>query len=192
MVAAMQPPPHDDRPEKGPPSRPKLFLLGILGLLAAVASAFILDALLAGDGRVSKGFFVAAAALTPVVGLGLLAQLVAALAGRTRGLLRELKRWGDEMAAEPPSLSEDSQRERRAAWVEARDFVHVLAPFVTGLALQLVATEAVALYCLAAGVGERVVAIAVGIEIFALFNYLLFFNALLARLARRRRSAAVT
>jgi hypothetical protein len=188
----VQPPAHDEPPEQGPPSRPKLFLLGVLGLLAAVALAFALEALLAGDGRVSKGFFVAAAAVTPVVGLGLVAQLVTALAGRTRGLLRELKRWGDEMAAEPPALSEESQRERRAAWEGARDFVHVLAPFVAGLALQLAATEAAALYCLAAEVDERVVAIAVGIEIFALFNYLLFFNALLARLARRGRSAAVT
>ena len=192
IVVAVQRPAPDDAPEDGPRSRPTLFLFGVLGLLAASVVAVALEALLAGDGRVSKGFFVAAAALIPVVGLGLLAQLVAALAGRTRGLLRELKRWGDEMAAEPPSLSEDSQRERRAAWEEARDFVHVLAPFVTGLALQLVATEAAALYCLAAGVDERVVAIAVGIEIFALFNYLLFFNALLARLARRGRSAAVT
>ena len=190
MVAAVQRPPHD-APQDGPPSRPKLFLVGVLGLLAAVAVAVCLDALLGGDDRVSKGFFVAAAALTPVLGLGLLAQLVAALAGRTRGLLRELKRWGDEMAAEPPDLSEEGQRERRAAWEGARDFLHVLAPFVAGLALQLIVTEAVALYCLAADVDERVVAIAVGIEVFALFNYLLFFNALLARLARRGGPAAV-
>lgn len=191
MVAAVQPPPEDDPPEKGPPSRLKLFLLGVLGLLAAVAVALAVEAVLAGDGRVSKGFFVAAAAVTPVVGLGLLAQLVTALAGRTRGLLRELKRWGDEMAADPPELSEDSQRERRATWVGARDFLDVLAPFVAGLALQLVTTEVVALYCIAADLDERAVAIAVGIEIFALFNYLLFFNVLLARLARRGGSAAV-
>ena len=191
MVGEVQQPPHDDPPRKRPPSRPKLFLLGVLGLLAAVGLALCLEGLLAGDGRVSKGFFVAAAAVTPVVGLGLLAQLVTALAGRTRGLLRELKRWGDEMAAEPPALNEESQRERRAAWEGAQGFVHVLAPFVAGLALQLLATEAVALYCLAADVDERVLAIAVGIEIFALFNYLLFFNALLARLARSGRSAAV-
>ena len=182
---------HDDPPRSGPRPRATLFLFGVLGLLAAVAVAVALEALLGGDGRVSKGFFVAAAALTPVVGLGLLAQLVAALAGRTRGLLRELRRWGDEMAADPPDLNEESQRERRAAWEGARDFLHVLAPFVAGLALQLLVTEAAAIYCLAADVDERVVAIAVGIEIFALFNYLLFFNALLARLARRATSAAV-
>ena len=190
MVAAVQPSP-DETLENGPPSRPKLFFIGVLGPLAAIGVAFALEALLAGDARVSKGFFVAAAALTPVIGLGLLAQLVTALAGRTRGLLRELKRWADEMAAEPPDLSEQSRRERRSAWEGARNFTHVLAPFVAGLALQLVVTEAVALYCLAADVDERVVAIAVGIEVFALFNYLLFFNALLARLARRGGSAAV-
>lgn len=157
----------------------------------ALPLAAALEGLLAGDAEVSKGFFVAAAALTPVLGLGLLAQLVAALAGRTRSLLRELERFNAEMAAEPPELGEDSQRERRAVWEGARDFRHVLAPLVAGLVLQLVVTEVVAIYCVAADVDERIVAIAVGAEVFALFNYLLFFNTLLAKLARRDRRAPV-
>ena len=160
-------------------------------MLVAVALAVALEALLEGEGRVSRGFFVAAAALTPVVGLGLLVQVVSVLAGRTRGLLNELKRFNEEMAAEPPELGEESQRERRAAWEGAGNFLHVLAPFLAGLVLQLVVTEAVAIYCLAADVGQRAVAIAVGVEIFALFNYMLFFNALLARLAGRGDPAAL-
>ena len=186
----MQRTPRVDPPEDRRPSRPKLFVFGILGLPAAVALAVALEGLLEGDGRISKGFFVAAAALTPVVGLGLLAQLVATLAGRTRGLLRELKRFNEEMAAEPPNLSEDSRRERAAVWEGSRDFLEVLAPFVAGLALQLAVTEAAAIYCIAADVDSRGVAIAVGIEIFALFNYLLFFNPLLARLAAGGKPAA--
>lgn len=187
----MQPPPLADPPENGPASRPKLFLYGILGLLVAVTLALAAEAVLAGDGRVSKGFFVAAAVLIPVVGLGLLAQVVAALAGTTRGLLRELKRFTEEMAADEPDLNEESQRERRATWQETRDFVHVLAPFVAGLALQLVVSEAAAIYCIAADVEERGVAIAVGLEVLALFNYLLFFNLLLGRLAARGKPAAL-
>jgi ATP-dependent protease HslVU (ClpYQ) peptidase subunit len=178
-----------DPVETSPPSRPRLFLAGVLGLVAAVLAALLLDTLLGGDGRVSGGFFVAAAAVTPVIALGLLVQLVAALAGRTRGLLGELKRFNEEMSAESPELSQDSQRDRRSAWEDARDFLHVLGPFVAGLVLQLVATEAVAIYGIAADVDERVVAIAVGLEVLALFNYMLFFNPLLSRLARRRPSA---
>ena len=176
----------------GSPSRAKLFAFGVLGLFVAVAVAVLLEAVLAGDGRVSNGFFVAAAALTPVIGLGLLVQLVGVLAGRTRGLLRELKRFNEEMAAEPPDLSEESQRDRRATWDSTRDFLHALKPFVAGLLLQLLVTEAVAVYCLAADVDDRGVAIAVGVEVFALFNYLLFFNTMLSRLARRARPAPVT
>ncbi len=189
-VADVQQPPPADAQETGPPSRPRLFLFGVLGLLVAVALALALEAALGGEGRVSTGFFVAAAALTPVIGLGLLAQLVAALAGTTRGLLRELKRFNEEMAAEPPALNEDSQRERRAVWEGARHFLELLAPFVAGLALQIVVAEAVAIYCIAADVDDRGVAIAVGAEIFALFNYLLFFNPLLARLTGGRKPAA--
>jgi ATP-dependent protease HslVU (ClpYQ) peptidase subunit len=187
----VQHPPLADPPGGDRPSRAKLFLFGVLGLLAAVVLATLAETLIAGEGQVSKGFFVAAAALTPVIGLGLLVQLVAALAGTTRGLLRELKRFNEEMASEPPELSEGSVQERRATWEGARDFLHVLAPFVAGLALQLVVTEAVAIYGIAAGLDERLVAIAVGIEIFALFNYLLFFNALLKRLAGGGKRAAL-
>ena len=187
----MQRPALADPPENAKRARVKLFAFGVLGLLVAVGTAILVDGLLGGEARVSSGFFVAAAALTPVIGLGLLAQLVAALAGRTRRLLHELSRFSEEMEAEPPKLSDESQRERRATWEGVRAFRQVLAPFVAGLALQLVATEAAAIYCLAADVDERVVAIAVGVEIFALFNYLLFFNALLSRLGRRGRPAAV-
>lgn len=174
-----------DPPDTRPAPRPRLFLVGIAGLPVAVVLALAADALLGGEGRVSNGFFVAVAALTAVLGLGLLLQLVAALAGRTRGLLRELKRFNEEMTAEPPELSEDSQRKRRATWLDVRGFVHVLGPFVTGLALQLLVTEVAAVYCLAANVDERWAAIAMGIEVFALFNYFLFFNPLLGRLAGR-------
>lgn len=178
----MQRPAVADPPENAKRSRVKLFAFGVLGLLVAVGAAILVDGLLGGEARVSSGFFVAAAALTPVIGLGLLAQLVAALAGRTRRLLHELSRFSEEMEAEPPKLSDESQRERRATWEGVRAFRQVLAPFVAGLALQLVATEAAAIYCLAAGVDERVVALAIGLEIFVLFNYLLFFSPLLARL----------
>ncbi len=187
----MQRPALVESPEDAPRSRPKLFFFGVLGLLAAVAAAVVIEGLLEGQGRVSKGFFVAAAALTPVVGLGLLAQLVAALAGTTRGLLHELKRFNEEMAAEPPALNEDSQRERRAVWEGARYFLELLAPFVAGLALQIAVAEAVAIYCIAADVDDRGVAIAVGAAVFGLFNYLLFFNPLLARLTGGRKPAAV-
>ncbi len=172
-------------------SRPKLFFLGLLGLLVAVLLAVASEPLPGGEARVSRGFFVAAAALTPVLGLGLLAQVVAALAGRTRGLLRALKRFNEEMAGDSPELSEDGKRERRDAWEGARDFSHVLAPFLAGLALQLVVTETVAIYGIAAGVEDRAVAIGVGAGVFALFNYMLFFNALLARLTRRKEPAAL-
>ncbi len=173
------------------PSRPKLFFLGLLGLLVAVLLAVASEALLGGDARVSRGFFVAAAALTPVLGLGLLAQVVAALAGRTRGLLRELKRFNEEMAGDSPELSDDGKRERRAVWEATRDFSHVLAPFLAGVVLHLVVTETVAIYAIAAGVEARPVAIGVGVAVFALFNYMLFFNALLARLMRRKEPAAL-
>lgn len=178
-------------PDSRPPSRPALFALGVLGIVVAVLVAVLVEALLAGEGRVSKGFFVATAALTPVVGLGLLAQLVAALARKTSGLLRELKRFNEEMAAEKPELSRESQAERRATWEASRHFLHVLAPFVAGLALQLLVTELAAIYCIAADVDERGVAIALGAEVFALFNYLLLFNPLLSRLAGRGTRAPV-
>lgn len=181
----MQRPSLVDTPGRRPRSRPALFLLAVLSLPLAAAVALVAELLLGGDGRVSSGFFVAAAALTPVIGLGLLVQVVAALAGRTRGLLGELKRFNEEMAADEPDVSEERQRERRAIWEGARDFSHVLVPFLAGLVLQLVVTEAVAVACLAADVDDRAIAIGVGVEVFALFNYMIFFTALLTRLARR-------
>ncbi len=180
-------------PPKGAlPSRPRTFLLGALGLPLGVVVAVAVEALLAGDGRVSRGFFVAAAVVTPVLGLGLLVQVVATLAGTTRGLLRELKRFNEEMAAEPPALSVDSQRERRVAWERARNLRHVLAPLLAGLALQLVVAETAAIYCMVAGVEDRFVAVALGVQILALFHYVLFFTPLLARLSGAGARAAVT
>ena len=178
-----------DSSETGHPSRAGLFLFGLLGLLLAVAIAVVVEGLLGGGGRVSKGFFVAVAALTPVLGLGLLVQLVAVLSGRTRDLLRALKQFNEEIAGDSAELNPQSQEDRFATWEATRDFLAVLAPFVAGLALQLVVTEAVAIYCIAADVGDRGVALAVGIQVFALLNYVLFFSTLLKRLARRRKPA---
>ena len=174
--------------QRSSPLRP--FLFGALGMVVAVLLALLLEAVLGGDPEVSEVLFVAAAILTPVVGLGVLLQVVGALAGRTRGLLRELKRFQEEMAADPPELGEESQRERRAVWEKVSGFVHVLRPFAAGVALQLIVTETVAVYCIAADVDERVVGLAVGIEVFVLFNYLIFFGVLLERLAGRGRRAA--
>lgn len=186
----MQRPAIADTPAKPPPRRPALFLLGTLGLPLAAAAALVAETLLRGEGSVSRGLFIAAAAITPVIGLGLLVQVVAALAGRTRGLLSELKRFNEEMAADEPDTSEERQRERRAVWEATRDFTHVLAPFLAGLVLQLIVIEAVAIACLAADVDDRALGVGVGVGVFALFNYMLFFGALLTRLARRGAPAA--
>jgi hypothetical protein len=180
----VQQPPDADPPAEHPPSRLALFLLGALGLIVALLAALIAAALLGDDG-VARGFFIAAAVLTPVLGLGLLLQLIAALAGRTRGLLHQLKRFNEEMAAEPPELSEESQADRRVVWEESRSFTQVLGPFVAGLVLQLVVAEVVAVLCLAAGIDDPAPAAFVGVEVFALFNYFLFFNVVVLGLARR-------
>ncbi|MBA3299532.1 MAG: hypothetical protein H0U24_05560 [Thermoleophilaceae bacterium] len=178
--------------EKDPATRLRIFLMGTLGLLLAVFLAVAVEAGLrglGGRGRAPDLYFVAAAAMTPVLALGLLVQLVTAMTGRTRALLREVTRFEEEMSARPPELNEETHRARELVRGSARRFAHVVMPFGAGLAVQVVITEAVAIYCVAAGVEERGAAIALGAEIIALLAYLLLFSVLLARLTREREAA---
>ena len=173
----------------GPPTRRRLFVLGAFGLLPAVAFAGLAEAVLRAlgvEGGVAEGFFIAAAALTPVLGVGLLVQLVTALTRRTRDLMREVQRFDQEMSAEPPRMDEESHRQRKATWQEASLFRHAVVPFGGGVVLQVLVTEAIAVACVAAGTDERFLALALGVEIIALLAYLLFFNAALTRVAEGR------
>jgi hypothetical protein len=177
-------------PGIGPPPRARLFLVGVLGLpVALVLAAAIEGALRAAgsEGAVPDAFFAAVAGLTPVLALGLLVQLLTALTGRTRNLLREVRRFDEEMSADPPQLVEESHRDRMAAWVGARLFMNAVVPFGAGVTLQLVVTEAVAVTCLAAGIDERSVALALGAELLALFVYLVLFGRILGALTMPRR-----
>ncbi len=182
-----------DRQEKAPPTRGRLFLIGALGLLPAIVLAVVVEAglrALGAQGRVAGGFFVAAAALTPVLAVGLLVQLVTALTRRTRDLMREVKRFDEEMSAETPRLNDESHRQRQTTWQGTTLFRHALVPFGAGVALQLLVTEVFAIACVAAGTDERVLAIALGLEVIALFGYLLFFNKVLAAVTEGRRAPA--
>ena len=180
-----------ETPEKAPPTRGRLFLIGAVGLLPAIALALAVEAGLrglGGEGRVAGGFFVAAAALTPVLAVGLLVQLVTALTRRTRDLLLEVKRFDEEMSADAPRLNEESHRQRQTAWQRPTLFRHAVVPFGAGVGLQLVVTELVAIACVAAGSDDRVLAIALGVEVIALFLYLLFFNLVLSAVIEGRRA----
>ena len=168
------------------PTRRRLFLLGAFGLLPALILALVAEAVLRAlgtDGAVGGGFFIAAAALTPVLAVGLLVQLVTALTRRTRDLMREMQRFDEEMSAEPPQFIDDSHRQRQTTWQGTTLFRHAVVPFGAGVALQLLVTELIALACVATGADDRFLAIALGAEIIALFAYLLFFNAALARVS---------
>lgn len=165
----------------------------MLGLVVATAVAAVVEGilrLLGAEGRVSGGFFVAVAALTPVLALGLLLQLVTVLAGRAGRLVRELDRFDEEMSAEPTELDEEAHESRRSLWYSAGLFIEVLVPFEAGLALQFLVTEVVAIYCVVAGVDARLLALALGVEVLALLVHLLFFSAMLAGLTKGRRAAA--
>ena len=168
-----------------PPTRARLFLAGALGLPVAVVLAAALEGALratGSDGSVSDLYFAGVAGLAPVLALGLLVQLLTVLTRRTRNLLREVRRFDEEMSAEPPQLVEESHQDRMAAWATARVFIHAVVPFGAGLVLQLVVTEAVAVTCLAASSGDRFAALFLGGEVVALFAYLLFFGRMLAGL----------
>ena len=160
--------------------------MGVLGLPLAVALAVALEALLratGSEGSVDELLFIAVAGLTPVVALGLLVQLLTALTGRTRSLLREVRRFDEEMSADEPAFHEESHVDRMVVWATTRRFVQAVVPFGAGLVTQLVVTEAAALACILAEVDERVAALAFGAEVLALFVYLLFFNVILLRLS---------
>jgi hypothetical protein len=177
--------------ENRPPGRARLFLSGALGLpLAVVLAAAAEGALRAAgsEGSVPDLYFAAVAGLVPVLALGLLVQLLTVLTGRTRNLLREVKRFDEEMSAEPPQLVEESHQDRMSAWWTARVFIQAIVPFGAGLVLQLVVSEAVAVTCLVAKIDDRLVAIALGAEVVALFVYLVFFGRMLAGLTRTARS----
>jgi len=185
----VQRPTRVDSPDNGPPSRARLFSAGALGLPLAVVLALALEGALrlaGSEGSVADLYFAAVAGLTPVLALGLLVQLLTALTGRTRNLLREVRRFDEEMSAETPQLVEESHRDRMEAHANARRFVHAIVPFGAGLVLQLVVTEAMAVTCFAAGVDARLVALGLGVEVVALFAYLLFFGRILATLTRVR------
>lgn len=186
----MDAPPDTASPPTGRPGPRRLLLGGLIGLLLATALAGILEGALRAlgvEGRVPTAYFVAIAALAPVLALGLLAQLVTALAGRASALLREVKRFDQEMSAEPPELNLESHHARLTASEAGELFLRVVVPFEAALALQFLVTEAVAILCIAREVHERVVAIALGIEVAALFVSLLFFNVMLRRFSRSHR-----
>lgn len=172
-----------------PPSRARLFALGILGFVPAILVALVADAALGGDGKVATGFFIAVAAVTPVLALGILVQLVTALTRRTRDLMREFQRFDEEMSAEPPQLVDESHSRRKATWQVATLFRHAVVPFGSGVALQLLATEAVAIASLVADAEDRLLAIALGLQVVVLFGYLLFFNVALGRATAGRTPA---
>jgi hypothetical protein len=172
-----------------PPTRRRLFALGALGFLPAILVALVADAAVQGDGKVANGFFIAVAAITPVLGLGLLVQLVTALTRRTRDLMREVQRFDQEMSAEPPRLIGESHDQRKETWQVTTLFRHAVVPFGGGVALQLLATEVVAIVCLVVGAEDRLPAVALGLEVVVLFAYLLFFNAALRRATAGRIAA---
>jgi hypothetical protein len=157
-----------------PPSRVRLFAAGALGLPLAV----VLGA-------------AAEAALTVVLALGLLVQLLTALTGRTSNLMREMKRFDAEMDAEVPQLSEESHRDRMVAWAGARLFIHAVKPFGAGVLVQLAVCEILAVVCLAAGIHSRLLALVLGAQVVALFVYLLLFGRMLTALTSPRRAAPV-
>ncbi len=171
------------------PSRGRLFLAGALGLpLAVVLAAVVAIVLRAADsqGSVPSVFFASVAGLNVLLALGLLVQLLTALTGRAGNLMREMKRFDEEMSAEVPQLNEASHRDRMVAWAGARLFVHAVKPFGAGVLLQLVVCEAIAVVCLAAGTDSRFVALLLGFQVAALFVYLLFFGRMLTRLTSPR------
>ena len=175
-----------ESPGSGPPARAPLFLAGALGLLVAVVGALALEAVLrlaGSEGEAPGVVFVVVAVLTPVVTLGLLAQLLTSLTGRARSLLREMRRFDQEMSSDEPEFHEESHIDRVVVWATTRRYTQVIAPFGAGLATQLVVTEAAAIACLLAESESRFAALALGIELAALFVYLLFFNAMVARLS---------
>jgi hypothetical protein len=161
-------------------------------LLAAVLAAAteVVLRLLEVEGRAPDGYFVAVAALVPALALGLLVRLVTRMAVTARSLIRELKRFDEEMSGQRPEVDEDAHRERARASAHARPFVQGLPPFLAGLALQFAVTEALALYCALRETDARAMALGLGVEVAALLVYVLLFNAMLARLAARRDKAA--
>lgn len=151
-----------------------------------MVGAVALEALLraaGGEGSADELLFAGVAGLTPVVGLGLLVQLLTSLTGRTRSLLREVRRFDEEMSSDEPGFDEESHVDRMVVWATTRRFVQVVVPFGAGVVTQLVVTEAAAIACLLAEVDDRVAALALGAESLALFVYLLFFNGMLVRLS---------
>ena len=190
----MQRSPQPDSEQGRPPTRVRLFLAGALGLPVSAALAIALEGVLratGSEGGASDVFFAAVAGLCAVLALGLLVQLLTTLTGRTRNLLREVRRFDEEMSAEPPELVEESHRDRMVAWASARVFIHAIVPFGAGVLAQLAVTEAVAVTCLVIGAESRVVALALGVEVAVLFVYLLFFGRILARLTRPWQSGPI-
>jgi hypothetical protein len=164
----------------------------VLGLPAAILVAGVVEGALrlaGAGGHVSAGYFVAIAAVAPVLALGLLVAIVTALAGRTRAILRELGSFEREMEAEPAEPDAEAHQRRVRTWEGVRFFLEALLPFVLGLALQFVVIEAVAIFCIAADVDRRIVALALGAEVVALLAYLVLFNAVVSVLARMRTTA---
>jgi hypothetical protein len=177
-----------------PPSRVRLFAAGALGLPLAVVLGAAAEAALraaGSQGRVPSIYFAAVAALTVVLALGLLVQLLTALTGRTSNLMREMKRFDAEMDAEVPQLSEESHRDRMVAWAGARLFIHAVKPFGAGVLVQLAVCEILAVVCLAAGIHSRLLALVLGAQVVALFVYLLLFGRMLTALTSPRRAAPV-
>jgi hypothetical protein len=179
-------PPGDEPHRSGPPSRGRVFLAGALGLPVSLAGAALLEALLraaGSEGSARELIFAGVAGLTPVVALGMLVQLLTSLTGRTRLLLREVRRFDEEMSSDEPSFHEESHVDRMVVWATTRRFVQAVVPFGAGVVTQLVVTEAAAVACLLGEVDDRAAALALCIEVLALFVYLIFFNAILARLS---------
>ena len=162
----------------------------LLAVVLAAATELVLRVLEVEGQAAPEGYFVAVAALVPALALGLLVRLVTRMAVTARSLIRELKRFDEELAGQRPEVEENAHRERARASAHARPFVQGLPPFLAGLALQFAVTESVALYCALRETDARAIAIGLGAEIVALLLYLLLFNAMLARLTAKRHKAA--
>lgn len=148
--------------------------------------AVALEALLragGSEGKAAELLFAGVAGVIPVVGLGLLVALLTSLTGRTRSLLREVRRFDEEMSSDEPGFDDESHLDRIVVWATTRRFVQVVVPFGAGVVTQLVVAEAAAVACLLAEVDDRVAALALGAETLALFVYLIFFNVMLVRLS---------
>ena len=162
------------------------FALGVMGIVFAVLIGGGIEwGLRAFDvhGRVSEPFFSALAGLMPVLAIGLLIQLATLLGAGLRRLPEAPPRLADLLVARgaPRAQAEElvsvrTQAEELVREVVGRAVLFVILPVAAGLAVQFTATEGVVLYCLAAGVDARGVAIVLGAEVGIIFAHMILFS----------------